>query len=653
MVPEKQEPGYEEAEIGRFRQLRGWTAKAAATIAICMSLYHIFYVSGALWRLGIYVDILPHRAIHLSFILALIFLLVPPSKGAAKDKLPWYDVLLGLIAVAQPIYLVFMFSAIEERIAWGYATTFQVVLTFIMVVLLFEATRRVLGSIIPSLALFFIFYALFCDHFPGFMYGTPSRVDDLARFIGMWTEGVYGRLLGVAADLVIMFIILGQFLQVSGASRFFTDVGFALVGHIRGGPAKVAVVASALMGTVSGSGSANVATTGVVTIPMMKQTGYKPDFAGGVEAAASNGGQIMPPVMGVAAFLMADFLGIPYRNIAIAAVLPAILYFVGVFVTVDLEAAKTSLRGLPREQLPSLKRALGEGWNFFVPLLVLVYLMVIVGVSPQMSVLWALLALIIGGLPRKQTRIGLKAILRGLETGATAMFMVSTVLAVAGVIVGCLSLTGLDTKLGWGLVALSGGNRLVLLLLTAIACLILGMGMPTSAAYLLLAILMAPALVKFGFIPLGVHMFIFYWGLAAANTPPVMQCPYIAAAISGANPFRTAWQAIRLGMVAYIVPFMFIYAPSILMVGGAGAIALTFMTSLIGVMALAAALEGYLLKTLNPWQRVLLTAGAICLIVPGWLTDVVGIGVVALLLAWQAGLMRMTRWRVRTHSGYK
>lgn len=634
------------AETGtghRFRQLRGATGIGVATLAVGMSLYHILYISGTLIRLHIYITHLPHLAAHVFFVLALVFLLVPPTKTAARDKIPWYDVLFTLLAVAQPIYLFFMFNAVEEDLARGVFTPYQLGLTITTVVLLLEATRRTVGITLPIVAIFFIIYALFSNHFPGFLLGVGHDVWDLARYIGMWTDGIYSTLTSIAATIVIMFIIFAQFLIVSGGARFFTNLALSLLGRIRGGPAKVAVVASALMGTMSGSTVANVATTGVITIPLMKEVGYKPHYAGAVEAVASNGGQIMPPIMGATAFIMADFLGISYPEVVIAAILPAILYFVALFVMVDLEAAKTGIRGLPRESLPSLKKTLFQGWHFIVPLLVLVYLMMIVRFSPQMSVLWAIVSLIVVCSFRKETRLGLRAILRALEAGAKTMLMVSTVLITAGIIVGVLNLTGLGINLSAGLVEVSGGNTLVLLWLAAITCMILGMGMTTAGAYLLLAILVAPALISLGLTPIAVHMYVFYWGLAALVTPPVCGGAYVAAGIANAPPFKTGWQATALGIVTYIVPFMFIYNPSILMIGSAADIMLTFMSTLVGIVALAVVIEGYLLRRANFVERIIFLGGAIALIIPGWLTDVIGIGILALAVARHVRLAKAHR----------
>ena len=624
----------------RFRQLRGVTGISVAALAVCMSLYHILYISGTLFRLHIYITHLPHLAAHVFFVLALVFLLIPPTKTAARDKLPWYDIVLALLAVAQPIYLFFMFDAVEESLARGILTPYQLGLTITTIVLILEATRRAVGITMPILALCFILYALFSNHFPGFLLGIGYNVWDLARYIGMWTDGIYGSLTSIAATIVIAFIIFAQFLVISGGTRFFTNLALSLLGHVRGGPAKVAVVSSALMGTMSGSTTANIATTGVITIPLMKKIGYKPHYAAAVEASASNGGQILPPVMGATAFIMADFLGVSYPVIAIAAILPAVLYFATTFVMVDLEAAKTGIRGLPRESLPSLKKTLLEGWQFIIPLAVLVYLIMVIRFSPQMSVLWAIVSLIVVCSFRKKTCLRLRDILGALESGAKMVLGVSTVLITAGIIVGVLNLTGLGVNLSSGLVEISGGNTLALLCLAAVTCMILGMEMTTAGAYLLLAILVAPALIRLGLEPIAVHMFVFYWGLSAIITPPVCVGTYVAAGIAEAPPLRTGWQAAALGVAHYIVPFVFIYDPSILMLGSPAQTTITFVTTLIGIIALAIVIEGYLIRPLKLWERLIFLGGAIVLIIPGWLTDVIGVGILALAVAQHMGRAR-------------
>ena len=626
-----------------FRQLRGVTGRSVAALAVSMSLYHILYVSGTLARLHIYITYLPHLAAHVFFVLALVFLLVPPTKRAAKDKIPWYDILFTLMAVAQPIYLFFMFDSVEADLARGILTPNQLGLTITAVVLILEATRRTVGIALPLVALSFIIYALFSNHFPGFLLSVGYNIWDLARFIGMWSDGIYSTLTAVSATIIIMFIIFAEFLTVSGGSNFFTNLALSLVGHIRGGPAKVALVSSAFFGTISGSTVANVVVDGAITIPLMKGAGYKPHYAAAVEAVASNGGQIVPPVMGATAFIMADFLGISYARICIAAILPAILYYAAVFVMVDLEAAKSGIRGLPRESLPSLKKTLLQGWHFLVPLLVLVYLMMIIRFSPQMSALWAIVSLILVCSVRKRTRLGLRAILHALEGGAKTILLVSTVLITAGIVVGVVNLTGLGINLSAGLVEVSGGNTLILLWLSAITCTILGMGMTTAAAYMLLAILVAPALVSLGLLPLSVHMYVFFWGLAALITPPVCGGAYVAAAIANAPPFKTGWQATFLGIATYIVPFVFIYDPSILMIGSAAHILLTFIRTLVCIAAVGVAIEGYLLKKASLAERILFFGGGILLITPGWLTDIIGAGIIALTVAWHVRLAKAHR----------
>jgi TRAP transporter 4TM/12TM fusion protein len=428
-------------------------------------------------------------------------------------------------------------------------------------------------------------------------------------------------------------VIFGQFIQVSGAGDFFLKLGISLVGRYRGGPAKVAVIASSVFGTVSGSAVANVVVDGPITINMMKGLGYRAAFAGGVEAAASNGGQIMPPVMGAAAFLMAEILGVPYWSVALAAAVPAVLYYVALYFMLDFEAAKTGLRGLDKKDIPPFFATLKEGWFFIVPIVVLLVMIGYFGYNVAKSGLYATLVLIAVSYLRKETRLGPAKIKTSLEQGALAFADLGAAAGVIGIIMSAVSLTGLGMTLSSGLIEASGGHLWLLLVLTAIASIIMGMGASTLLVYLVLAMFVAPAVVKMGVEPMAAHLFIFYFGCMSLVTPPVALAAYAAAVIAKADFWETGWESSRLGIVGYIVPFIFVYQPALLLHGSTGEVILAATTAVIGTIALAGAMTGYFFGVISWLQRAMLFVAAITLIYPGWKTDLVGLGLVLVALA--------------------
>ena len=613
----------------KYRQYTGVMAIVVSAIAITFSLYHVLYIipsiPGFLAQAGIIIDIPMHLAIHLGLILLLVFWLVPIRGKASRQKLPWYDVVLGLLGLGWNLYIIINYDALYARSVTGYLATYENIGSWINMLIVLEATRRLMGPIIPAIAAVFILYALTADHWPGFLEASGHSWSRVGRYVGLFVTGLYGNILNISATIIVAFVLFAQFLFVTGAGDWFINVTQALLGHVRGAPGKVAVVASALMGTISGSGMANVATTGVLTIPLMKRTGYRPHFAGAVEAAASNGGQIMPPIMGIAAFLMIDFLGIPYNRIVLAGLLPAIAYFGALFLMIDFEAVKTGLRGIPRSELPSMKKTLMEGWQFMIPLAILIYLLMIKGFSPELSALYATGALIIIGFFSKNNRMNLNKIYLALKNTARAMLMMAVVTAVAGIIVSSVQLTGLSYRLSVGLVGLAGGDVWLLLVLAAVSCIILGMGMTTSGVYIIMAVLVAPALIDVGFVPIAAHFFVFYFGVAALITPPVCPTSYIAAGIAGAPPMRTGLTAARLAIAGFIVPFIFVFQPALLMEGTATDIIFAAATTFIATIALAGGLAGYMFGNLNIlWRIILLTGAALVVYYPPGVTPIFG-----------------------------
>lgn len=631
-------------EAPRTRGFKGAAGKALTVSAVLFVLYHVLYIAGILSRLGIYINTPQHLAAHLGFILALVFLLVPATKKASRKTLPWYDAVLALVAVGWNTYLIVNFQDLLLRAAGATPLSLpELVVGWVFFLIVFEAARRTIGIPISIIGALFLLYPLVNSHLPGIFAGPGYSFDRVARGIGMFTTGIYGSILGVSATIIIAFLLFGQLLFMSGAGQWFIDISQALLGHVRGGPAKVAVFSSALMGTVQGTSVGNIATVGVITIPLMKRTGYSAHLAGAIEATASDGGQIMPPVMGIAAFIMTDFLGMSYGKIIIAAILPALIYFAAVYFTVDFEAAKGGLGGMPRSQLPPLGKTLLSGWYYILPLALLIFLLLYLSYSPQLSAIYGSAAVIVVSWFKKSSRITLSKILQAMKETAIAMMMVAAVCALAGIIVGSVDLTGLSYRLSYVLMDTAGGNLMYLLALTALLCLVLGMGMPTSAAYILLAILAAPTLVKLGMLPIVAHFFVFYYGCAASITPPVCPAAYVAAAIAQSPPMKTALTACRLSIATFVVPFIFAYHPGLLMVGNAYDIIWATVIATVSVFSLSASLGGYLFQPLNYLARAILLVGALLIIDPGFITTVIGLGMVGILVLYQVTLKLRSR----------
>ena len=615
---------------GRIRRFSGYGDKAVSAMAVAMALYILCYVGDVFFYLGVELYG-AHRALVYGMILLLVFTLVPAHREAARDRVPWYDILFAVGGSASSLYMFFNWEQVTRF--YGQPTPLIMILGAISLLCTLEAARRTVGSAVTILGSFFLFYVLFGNYFPGFLF---TRGYSYARMIGHFytSDGaLFGLALEIFTVIVATYVIFGQFIQVSGAGEFFLKLGISLVGRYRGGPAKVAVFASSLFGTVSGSSVANVVVDGPITINMMKRLGYRAAFAGGVEAAASNGGQIMPPVMGAAAFLMAEILGVPYWSVAVGAFLPALLYYVALYFMLDFEAAKTGLRGLEQEEIPSFFATLKEGWIFILPLVVLVVLIGQFGYNVAKAGLYSTLVLIAISYCKKETRLGPRKIKSALEQGALAFCDLGPAAGVIGIIMSAVSLTGLGMALSAGLIETAGGQLWLLLILTAIASIIMGMGSSTLLVYIVLAMFVAPAVIKMGVDPLAAHLFIFYFGCMSLVTPPVALAAYAAAIIAKADYWQTGWESSRLGIVGYIVPFIFVYQPALLMHGSATEVALAAGSALVGTIALAGAMTGYFFAILSWWQRSLMFLGAVTLIYPGWKTDLVGLTLLAVAVA--------------------
>ena len=573
------------------------------------------------------------RAIHLAFGFLLIFLLYPGRKSWSRSSMNPLDVLLAIVGAASALYIVVNYQELVLHAGMNNETDF--VVGVIGTLMVFEAARRVVGWPMITVALFFMIYAFAGPYIPGIMAHRGVQVQELFDHLFFTTEGIFGTPMGVSSTFIYLFILFGSYLEATGLGKFFIDLANAIAGWAAGGPAKVAVLSSGLMGTVSGSSVGNVAGTGAFTIPMMKKLGYRPAFAGAVEAAASTGGQLMPPVMGAAAFLMAEFVGVPYFDVVKAAVIPALLYYIGVWLGVHYEAKKYGLKGTPREELPKFGPLFIEKGHLALPLAVIVYLLVS-GYTPMRAALAAIVLSIVCACLRKSTRIGFREIVQGLIDGSKGVLGVLIACATAGIIIGVVTKTGVGLKVATALLDLSGGQLLPAMFFTMVTSLILGMGVPTTANYVITSTIAAPALVQMNVPVLAAHMFAFYFGIVADVTPPVALAAYAGAGIAGANPMRCGVIAAKLAIAAFIVPYIFVLAPELLMIHATPlTITLSALTAIVGMWGVSVAMIGFCQNLLNLPQRVLFLAGGIGMIIPGHITDVVGVVCLIAAFMWQ------------------
>ena len=623
-----------------------WTADRIlktiiALIAASMSLYHLYVAFTGAPQAFFF------RGTHLLFAMALVFLLYPslvkrdkPSAGAIRDdaggtygaagtaRASWLDwlciaasaVTIGYIWVEHE-RLITRFVYVEEL------ETIELILGVLFTLLVLDATRRVIGWALPLTAIIFLVYAVLI---------AKSRPEQIIEIMYITTEGILGPTLGVSAAYVIMFVLFGAFMERTGIGRLFMDFALSLTGHTAGGPGKVSVVSSSLFGTVSGSAVANVMVDGPITIPLMKRSGFRPAFAAAVEATASTGGQIMPPIMGAAAFVMAEFLAVPYFQIVVWAIIPAILYYLAVFFAVHFEAKRMGLLGLPRSEIPRLGKVMRERGHLFTPLVVILAGLV-AGYSAPYCALAGTLSCIPVAMLRKGTRagIGWHTVWGALQDGARNSISVALACACAGIIIGVIFLTGAAVDFTAFVVRLAQDFLLLALILTMLAGIVLGMGMPTTPAYIVMVSLLVPALIKLGAPVPAAHMFAFYFAILSAITPPVALAVYAAAGLAKANLWESGWAAVRVGAAGFIVPFMFIYEPALLILNGWDEWHVSlhaFITASIGCICLAAGMFGYLLREARIWERLLLVAAAFLLIKPGIITDLIGFALLATVL---------------------
>lgn len=588
------------------------------------------------------------RATHLAFVQLLAFLLFPPTKKSPRNKLPWYDIVLGLIGSACWMYVVINFQDLARRT--GAFLPQDIIVGVIGILVLMESCRRIVGIPILIIASAFILYAFLGAYLPGFLNHRGYKLDRITAHLFYNTEGIMGVPLGACSTFIFLFILFGALLEKTGIGQFFIDTCNAIAGSASGGPAKVAVLTSALLGTVSGSSVSNTVGSGSFTIPMMKRLGYKSEFAGAVEAAASTGGQLMPPIMGAAAFLMAESLGLPYITIVKASIIPALLYFAGIFITVHLEAHKLGLKGLPREQLPKiLPLLLKKGYMILPLVIIVVYLCMgrtavyaaFMGIACCMLI--GLITSIVDVLAGRQASFGVKDLLEVTTAAARNIISVAIACAMAGIIIGIVTLTGIGLKFGAGLISISGGIAIITLVLTMISSIILGMGAPTTANYLITSTITAGAIIGLGFQPLAAHMFAFYFGIIADITPPVALAAIAGAAIAKGKPIKTAFNATKLAIGAFIIPYVFVFNPQMLMIDTSFLSALPIaVTALIGMFGISAALEGYAFRNSSIIERILFAAAGIMCILPNSFTDFIGIFLLIGLIVFQL-LMKKLR----------
>jgi len=572
-------------------------------------------------------------SLFLAFTLSVTFIRHPlhPKKPDFKPFI-LIDFILAALSFSVAAYIWIDYWEFIFRV--GIPTNLDIFFSILAILLVFEATRRAVGWPLLIIAFIFLIYTFFGQYLPPPLSHKGYGIERIVTTFFMTKNGIFGIPLKVTTHFIFLFIAFGAFFSACGGTQFFVDIATAMFGKMRGGPAKVSIAVSGMMGTISGSAVANTVTTGTFTIPLMKRIGFEKHVAGAVEATASSGGALMPPVMGAAAFIMAEFLGVPYVSVCKAALIPAILYYMAVFSVVHFYSLKIGIQGLPKSELPAIKAVLYQKWIFFVPLFVLIY-MLIIGYSPRIAVLYALLATVVITAFKKETRMGPSKILQALADSGTNSVMVANAAITAGIVIGVVLLTGMGNKITALVVSLSAGSLFMALPIIMLASLLFGMGLPTVVCYVLLAATVAPSLVDLGVPPLAAHLFIFYFGMLCMVTPPVSFASYAGAAIAKADPMKTGWTAWTFALAGFLLPYMFVYNNSLLLMGSPLRISFSIVTSLIGVICLGAGVIGYLLKKTRIYERIPLFAAALLLIKPGWTTDLIGILCVGFVISSQ------------------
>ncbi len=615
--PMEQIPLQKEIIEGRKRELEGWQYWVVAGIALAASLFHLYTAAFGL------LSAMYQRGVHWMFMGSLIFLIYPATKNRPKNKIDFWDWILAGMVVVGCLNILLNWEAIAMR--EGMPVASDIYLGIMMVILVIEAGRRAMGWPLPIVAIIATIYALFGPYFPGVLGHGGFPLEELAPFQYLRTDGIFGVPLGVSASFIFLFVLFGAVLSVSGAGQFFIDLSLALTGRSQGGPGKAAVVASGLMGTVSGSSVANAVTTGAFTIPLMKEAGYSATFSGAVVAASSTGGQVMPPVMGAAAFIMAQFLGISYWDIVVAAALPATLYFISIIAMVHFRAGRRGIKSLTEETAPKMGKVLKEGWHLLLPIITLVVFLAY-GYSAVKAVFWSIIIMVgVSWLGKAQYRMTPKRVLDALISGGMGAVEVAAACACSGLVIGVIGITGVGLAFSSFVISLSGGVLPLALFLTMIGSIILGMGVPTTAQYIITSTLAAPALFQMGVPLMSAHLFCLYFGVLADVTPPVALATYAAAGIAKSNAIKTGFTALVTAMAGFLVPYMFVYNNHLLFQGNLLQIAFSFGTALMAIIGLAAGVQGYYFSVLSIFERVLMLIVPFLLIEPNIITDVIGL----------------------------
>lgn len=618
-----------------------------AGLSILYSLFHLYNTYYPMPELK-------QRALHVGFGIALVFLIYPLGKKSSRSKIPVFDWILCLFALSTVGYLFVEYQKIVTT-RGGIPNNMDILFAMLTVVLVLEAARRITGWILPILAMIFLTYP-FVSHFefmPSRLLTRPYDLGDIFGQLYLKTEGIYSSAIGASVTFIFLFILFGAFLSKSGMGQLFNDLALALAGSKQGGPAKVAVISSGFMGSINGAAVANVVGTGAFTIPLMKKIGYNKNFAGAVEASASVGGQILPPIMGASAFIMAETTGVSYGTIALAALLPALLYYLGVIAQVHFRAGRDDLRGVPKADLPKVKEVLKARGHLLLPIFGLVYFLYI-STPIGYAAFYTILLTILVSMLKKETRMSLKDILQALEDGAKQSLSVMTACAVVGIIIGVVNLTSFGSVMTSSIMGLGQGSLFLTLFFTMIASMILGMGLPSIPCYIITATMAAPALANFDIPILVAHMFVFYFGIFANITPPVALAAFAGAGIAGGDPMKTGFQSLKLAIAGFVVPYLFVYNPTMLMIDVTGlpttakefplpeitSIILVVITAILGVIALSAAVEGFFVKKYHLISRIILGAGALMLIVPEGITDIIGAIIVVIMMGQQIILIR-------------
>ncbi len=594
------------------------------TLAVALTCGAIAWAMDLFRMVGMVLYTEQYLAGMLAIAVPLVYLAVPAGKGRKRTgPVPWYDALAAGLGFLAAVYTALRFPALTELVTARPAD--GMVTAAVMLVLLTEGLRRTVGRVLALVVVLFFFFALLGHLIPGILQGRPVSPEKLVYYLAWDSSGVLGVPMRIITTIVVAFVLFGQILFKSGGSAFFTDIAMVLMGRYRGGPAKISVFASALFGSISGSVVSNVVTTGVITIPLMRSGGYRAHLAGAIEAVASTGGQLMPPVMGAAAFLMAEYLAVPYTEVVLAALIPAILFYVALFIQADLEAARSGLARIEESRIPAVWPVLRAGWFFPLPFAVLIFALFELNYLPERAALLAAAVIVVPAMTigYKGRRLTLRDLFDTLRSTGLVVLDIVMIGGAAGMVIGMLYISGLSFALTLAMVQVAGGQLIPFLLMAAVVCIILGMGMPTIGVYVLLATLVAPALVEFGIAPMAAHMFILYFGMMSMITPPVAIGAYAAATLTGADPLRTGFAAMRFGWLALVIPFLFVASPTLLMQGGAVPVAVDFATAVAGVWLGCVAMMGYFLRPLGVPARLAFGASGLLLLLPA---DAYGIG---------------------------